>query len=110
MIHLKITNLDSGEYREVFCVPALTVRNECTIGRSRSCDLILDSPNISRNHAKIIVQAEAYFFVDNNSEAGCYLNDQKLKPDKCYKLNSSDSILVGNFFILVHQIHQSKQV
>lgn len=104
MIHLKITNLDSGEYREVLCAPMLNAQNECTIGSSKSCDLVLDSPDVSRVHAKIVVQSEAYFLVDDNSEAGSFLNDEKLKPDKCYKLNASDAIVIGHFFILVHRI------
>lgn len=104
MLHLKITDLDSGEYREVFYAPTLNARNECKIGRGRGCDLILNGADISRLHAKIIARSEAYFLIDANSKAGCHLNDQKINLDQYYKLSLSDSILIGNFFILVHQI------
>lgn len=102
MLQLKITNLDSGEYREVFCAPALNARNECTIGKSRGCDLILNGPEIDRIHAKIVVQSGACGLIDANSKAGCCLNDQTIKPNQFYKLSQSDAIVIGNFFILVH--------
>lgn len=103
-LHLKITNLDSGEYREVFCAPALSTQNHCTIGSSRGCNLMLNGADVSRIHAKIVLQSEAYYLIDMNSKTGCYLNDQKINPNQYYKLSHSDSIAIGQFFILVHQI------
>lgn len=107
MLYLKITNLDLGEYREVFCAPELNGRNECTIGRSKGCALILDGDEVSRVHAKIVFESEAYWLIDANSKTGCCLNDQKINLYQFYKLSPSDSIVIGNFFILVHQVELS---
>ncbi|WP_416673727.1 carbonic anhydrase [Egbenema bharatensis] len=103
MLHLKITNLDSGEYQEVFCAPELNAQTECTIGRGRGCNLVLNGDTIDRIHAKIVVQPEGYCLIDANSRAGCYLNDRKIHPNQLYPLSQSDAIEIGNFFILVHQ-------
>jgi predicted component of type VI protein secretion system len=101
MLHLKISDLNSGEYREVFCAPGLNPRNECTIGSNRGCDLVLKGADISSIHAKIVMASEGYYFIDLNSETGCRLNDQPIQANQPYKLSQSDSILMGNFFILV---------
>jgi hypothetical protein len=110
ILDLKITDLDSGEYHEFFCIPTLNPRGECTIGRSRGCHLVLNAPEINRLQSRILVQpnspAEAYWLVEPNPKVDCYLNNQKILPDKCYKLNPSDTILIGNFFILIHAIEQ----
>lgn len=103
-LHLKITNLDSGEYREFFCVPALNSQNNCSIGSSRGCNLVLNGADVSRIHAKVILQSGAYYLIDTNSKTGCYLNDHKMNPNQYYKLSHSDSFVIGHFFILVHQI------
>ena len=51
-----------------------------------------NSDVVSRVHAKIVVQKDAYFIEDAGSSNGTYLNNIKLEPKTRYRLNLEDRI------------------
>lgn len=65
-------------------------------GRSGSCDIVIDSPKVSRNHAKI-VQSQNYrwMLIDLESTNGTMLNDMRISGP--VNINHGDKIQVGNF-------------
>ncbi|MBI4041510.1 MAG: FHA domain-containing protein [Deltaproteobacteria bacterium] len=67
---------------------------EMVIGRDAACDLFLDDDKISREHAKILLQAEGYVLEDLNSMNGTYVNHQKITSP--HLLKSSDHIQLGD--------------
>ncbi len=48
---------------------------ECIVGRSRSCDIVINSPTISRNHAALIrSESGRWSIYDLGSKGGIYVN------------------------------------
>ena len=62
------------------------------IGRSSGCDLVLaEEPGVSKIHAKIVVEEDNYFLVDQASRNGTLVNG---KPITKLQLNHGDTIQV----------------
>ena len=57
---------------------------ECTVGRHRDCTLCLDGEGVSRRHARIYRQGDAYVLEDLGSSNGTYVQGQRIsqKPLK----------------------------
>lgn len=72
---------------------------ENSIGRSRSSDIIVDDPDISRNHCVLLRRKEGWFVTDTNSNTGTYVNG--VPADRRTQVMIDDVITVGdNSFIL----------
>jgi hypothetical protein len=70
-------------------------RQEWKIGRSYEyCDYVIDDPHkrISRLHATIIEENNAFFIRDEGSAGGTYINKRKLTPQIPQQLNDNDLI------------------
>ncbi|UCC41497.1 MAG: GAF domain-containing protein [Candidatus Aminicenantes bacterium] len=64
------------------------------IGRDASCDIVIDDPGLSRIHAEIIHEGDAFVFYDRDSRNGSYVNNtrvtrQTLIPDDLIKMGST---------------------
>ena len=71
----------------------------CTIGKNaREADLILDSPAVSRMHARIYSLNEEglYAVEDLNSTNGTFLNDIKIQPYSKETVRPGDVICLGD--------------
>ena len=65
-----------------------------TIGRHPDCQIpVKDSGRVSRNHAQIIRQGDAYFIKDLLSRNGTYLNDEQI-GDQLHPLKDGDRIRI----------------
>jgi ABC transport system ATP-binding/permease protein len=67
------------------------------IGRLPNCDLVLDSPEVSRRHAIIRQIGEAYSIEDLDSSNGTYVNDERIKQAE---LHEGDLIQISNYRLL----------
>lgn len=70
--------------------------NETIIGRSPSCDIQIPNPNISKQHAKIIVDSEKAVLADLNSTNGSFVNGVQVEVsiiEPGDKLSFYDSVL-----------------
>ena len=65
---------------------------EITIGRNPRCDVVMDSLQVSWEHAKIISQGGAWTIVDLGSSNGTIVNGQRTKKSPITK---SDKIYLG---------------
>jgi pSer/pThr/pTyr-binding forkhead associated (FHA) protein len=72
----------------------------CTIGRHQGCTVVLSSITVSRQHATITRQGEAFYVVDDRSSNGVYLNGQKLPPGQSCPLKHGDMLRLGEFLLL----------
>jgi sigma-B regulation protein RsbU (phosphoserine phosphatase) len=63
-----------------------------SIGRKAENDLQLLSDTVSRQHAEIVYENDAYFLVDIGSKRGSYVNDQRV--ERC-ALQHQDRIRIG---------------
>jgi len=104
MLYAKVLNLRTDEFREIILSPESSPHGECVIGRHPNCDLILDSPEVSGFHAKIIFQDGEYLLNDLSSKNGCRLNNDSLQLNANYVLEISDALYVGNFLFLIQDI------
>ena len=64
-----------------------------TIGRSASCRLVVDDTEVSRVHARFVVEAGELFAEDQQSTNGVWVNDERIRGRK--KLKVGDRIVVG---------------
>ena len=72
-----------------------------TIGKTNSCDLVLQNPIISRLHCRINCYIDdnnltVYYLEDLNSTNGTYINGTPTTPYKKYSLKSGDNISFGH--------------
>ncbi len=74
--------------------------SEWIIGRDSTCDLMIESPNISRKHFKITKKDNEYYLCDLNSSNGTVLNDKELRSGKAYPIQSGDTIYIIDIEIL----------
>ena len=64
-----------------------------TLGRAVECDIMVDDPDVSRDHASIQQTNGRFAVVDHGSTHGTYLNDQRLRG-QAY-LEDGDEIRLG---------------
>jgi hypothetical protein len=64
-----------------------------TMGRSRQCDVMVDDPNVSREHAEIRPRGGSWVLTDLNSTNGSRLNGRRL--DHSEVLKPGDEIELG---------------
>ncbi len=68
-----------------------------TIGRSRQCDVVVEDPNVSRQHAEVRPRANGWVLVDLGSTNGSVLNGRLIERPET--LEPGDTIEVGTSVI-----------
>ncbi len=85
----------SEQHFLVFNGKKITLISKIIIGRSRSCDVILNDALVSREHAVIQKIKDSYFIQDLNSKNGTFVNKQKVPFGQYVRLEKEDSIKIG---------------
>lgn len=67
---------------------------ENSIGRSKSCDVMLSDTTVSRDHAVLMRREEGWFVCDTDSKSGVLVNDKKINGRKLVGIG--DVISLGN--------------
>lgn len=67
------------------------------LGRSRQCDVVVDDPNVSRQHAEVRPSGAGWTLVDLGSTNGTVLNGRRI--DRPHTLEPGDTIEVGTSVI-----------
>jgi glycine betaine catabolism B len=101
---IKVFNYQTSQFQEVSLTPDRQPQQECLIGRAASCDLVLESTDISRNHAKIHGQQGKYFFTDLGSANGSSLNSLNVKANQSYLLKAGDLLRIADFVLLIETL------
>ncbi|MBD3884513.1 FHA domain-containing protein [Phormidium tenue FACHB-886] len=107
MLKIKVFNYQTGEFQETVLEPEAQPEKECSIGRAKDCNLVLESSDISRVHAKIQIQQNVYYFIDPGSANGSFINGQPAEKKQKYTLKEEDLIRIGDFVLLVEMIGAS---
>lgn len=82
------------------------VENALTFGRKSGNDIVVADQYVSRNHAKFSLLNEELSVEDNASQAGIYLNGDKIYEKS--RLNPGDEMLIGLTKIVVEEVsHES---
>ena len=73
-------------------IPVLCWEN--TIGRSKSSDIVIKDPTVSRSHCVLLRREEGWFVTDVGSKSGTRVNGKKVKERHPVKLD--DQIKIGS--------------
>jgi len=73
-----------------------------TIGRDRSCELVLGDAEVSRKHARLETQGEVVYVRDLESSNGTFLNGQRLTG--AIEMREGDAIDVGATRVIVEKL------
>ena len=76
------------------------VTGEITIGRSKSCKILIQDSQVSRHHATVWEEDEKLFVRDEDSSNGTFVNDERIETE--VELKDGDKIKIGNMIITVH--------
>lgn len=60
----------------------LTRKTVTVVGRAADCDIVVDNPQVSERHFRIIFDGEACFVEDLHSMNGTYVNNKKVRRAK----------------------------
>src|SRR5262245_53419794 len=78
------------------------------LGRDPSVDIVLNSPGVSRQHARITLQGYQYLIEDLGSSNGTFLNGQQITGP--VPLRPNDQVALGSTLVLVFQEEAPEQV
>ncbi len=70
---------------------------EMSIGRDESADICLDSPGVSRKHAKLTYDGSEFYLTDLNSTNRTFLGDTELLPGVAERWNPEKVARIGTF-------------
>ncbi len=74
-----------------------------TIGRDPATDIFIDDPKVSRQHARIEYDGQAFRVVDLNSTNGTFLGGQRLPPNVPQPWRLDQTLQVGGAYLrLLH--------
>lgn len=79
---------------EVLALDWTGTASELVIGRSRSCDVVVDHPEVSRRHARLVFRDGSWFVQDLESMNGTTVNGTRV--GRC-RLLAGDRLVVGGY-------------
>jgi serine/threonine protein kinase/Tol biopolymer transport system component len=74
-----------------------------SIGRDPANDLVLDSPKVSRQHARIMVDGAHYKINDLNSTNGTFLASKRLTPGEPQSWAAGMTVKIGDTFLTLKE-------
>jgi len=77
---------------------------ELVIGREPGVEIQIDSPGVSRRHARLSLQSDQYYLQDLGSSNGTFLNGERLQQSR--SLKHGDQIKLGRTVSLEYQSEQ----
>ena len=67
-----------------------------TAGRDHDCEILIDSPHVSRKHFEVARTKEGFFITDLGSSNGTKINGNRIPPHEPTRIESGDEIQVMN--------------
>ncbi|MDJ0577856.1 MAG: FAD-binding oxidoreductase [Xenococcaceae cyanobacterium MO_234.B1] len=109
-IKIKAVNGETGEFKEKLLTLATVGQRECLLGRHPSCDLVLDSAEVSRIHGRIWCQDGQCFFTDLGSTDGSQIDAQEVEINQVYPLNPNNLLRIGGFVLTLSQMSSEENI
>ena len=69
------------------------------IGRGEENDIPINDASVSRKHAKVFFNGEAYFIKDLKSQNGTWIDGNIIKPNKTFEVGQGVSVALGNVLL-----------
>lgn len=82
-------------------------KTELQLGRDLSNDIVINDPEVSRRHARLILQSEGYILEDLGSTNGTFIRGQRLAAPVVLK--PGESITIGEKVNLKYEVISSDQ-
>lgn len=77
------------------------------IGRSEACDVQIKEPTVSREHASIYAEGEAFYLKNLSTRNSILMNDEsRLAPDKILPMRSGTRFKLGSVEVEVASIEE----
>ncbi len=73
-----------------------------TIGRDARNDIVINDPEVSRQHAQLSLQAQGYLITDQGSTNGTFVNGTRLTAP--YRLTDGDEVGLGETVVLGYRV------
>jgi len=83
------------------------VRNPLVIGRSDSCDVLLESRSVSRRHCELKLKRHGLTIKDLESRNGTMVNGKAIEPNIRLLLSVGDSVQIGKFTLQVEDVSEN---
>lgn len=80
----------------------LLTRDTVTIGRDITNDIVINDPEVSRHHARLIRTPNGYTFEDLRSTNGSFINRQRLASP--FQMTNGDLIGLGETITLAYEV------
>lgn len=108
-IAIKAINTETSEFKEKILTLATGVKGDCLLGRHPSCDLVLDSAEVSRIHGRIWCQDGQCFYTDLGSTDGSQINDREIGVNQVYPLEPNYLLRIGRFVLNIdYKLREAK--
>jgi hypothetical protein len=107
MIKFLIIDDQTGTSQETYLTPDILIQGGGLIGRHPTCDIVLNSPEVSRVHGRIVYKGGQYYFTDLGSTAGSQVNKEEAPTNENFLLRPNDIIRIGEFIILVKEVTEN---
>ena len=80
-------------------------RDVIVMGRDLKCDVVLNDPEVSRNHTRLTAQADGYVVEDLESTNGTFVNSQKVTAPRL--LQPGDLLGLGENLLMEYTLGDS---
>lgn len=108
---IKVLNTETQiEIREMNLDDWVDQTGECSLGRSPYSGLVLDSPDVSRLHAKFAFESGQYYFYDLGSSNGSMINGRVVDSQQKQLLKPGDIIRVGEFMLTLYPVNEQSEI
>lgn len=95
--YLKLINLRKELNFRVY--ESYSVRESTTLGRSKKCDIYINNPYLSKEHARITYVEDKFYIEDLGSTNGTFVNGKEL-GSRPVRLKDNDKITFGDLSFL----------
>jgi hypothetical protein len=80
----------------------LLTRDTVTIGRDITNDIVINDPEVSRHHARLIRTPNGYTYEDLRSTNGSFINRQRITAP--YQMTNGDMLGLGETITLAYEV------
>jgi len=94
------------EVKQITLTPENMLNRECILGRDSRCCVVLDDPQVSNLHGKIVELNGQYYYIDT-SRNGSHINNEVVNSEQSYLLKPHDTIQIVNYMLLIQSLGEN---
>jgi glycine betaine catabolism B len=104
MIHFRLFDSQNNQSQELLLKLKTLPEQKCLIGRAPNATVFLDSQEVSRFHAEVVLRDGRYYFADAGSSGGSWLNEKAVFAKQECELAVGSVVGIGRFTLTVMQM------